>query len=156
MAASRGKLRGVSEIVSAALLVIIVVSVGAFVVARILETIGYGIHAGERQVLKTMISTRQAVAPALAYIDANNTLHVVIVTGDYPVELTALYINGSIATNCNVTSGNTTGPLEGFVVPYYSLAHIQCSLPADTKLAEVTLYHGGGGIAVFARKLTAA
>ena len=128
------------------------IGIGGFIVARILETTSYGVKAGERQILETMISSRQTIGVVLAYIDRNNVLHIIIVTGDYPVELTALYINGSLASGCTVVSNGTSGPLEGFIVPYYSLAHIQCSLPVDAKLVEAVLYHGGGSVAVLAAK----
>ena len=145
-------MHGVSELVSASLLALMVLIVGGMVVSRIISTVSYGVEAGERQVTEAMLTYRQTVSIITAYIDSSNVLHVVVATGDYPAKLDALYINNTPAAGCVVDSGGSSGPLEGFTIPYYSLAHIRCDLPAGTELVTVILYHRGGSVAALATK----
>ncbi len=147
-------LRGISEYVSAALLAIIVLGVGALVVSRIIENTYTAQQLAEQQLIKTTMESRQDLAIALAYIDDNSVLHVIIVTDNTPVKLYDIYINNTLWSNectLSLNNGQTLTP-HNIVLPYYAAATITCNLGGKS-YADVKIVYEGGEAYASAKKI---
>jgi hypothetical protein len=146
--------RGISELVSAALLVIIVVTVGTLVVSRIIESASYGAQVSQMLGLKQVISARQALAVVYAAVNhTSSTLDIIVGTGDFPVNLQAVYANETLLTNCTASWDNSTAKLTGnntVTLPPYTLARITCTLPKPG-VVQVKVYYEGGAATAIAR-----
>ncbi len=146
-ATSHGGLRGVSELVSAALLVIIVVTVGTMVVARLIETASTGVQVASQESLRQLISARQALVVVGGLLDtAAGTVRVYIGSGDFPVTLQAVYVNDE-PVSCTVSWDGEEAQLTGnntVTMPAYTLALISCPTPTTQTPLRVTVYYEGG------------
>ncbi len=149
----RQYLRGISEYISAALLAIIVLGVGALVVSRIFENAYTAQQLAERQLVKTTLETRQDLIITLAYIDSNDTLHVVIVTDNTPVKLYDVYINDtpwSSRCTLSLNNGQTLIP-HNVALPYYAAATITCN--GAGSYADVKIVYEGGEAYASAKRI---
>ncbi|ALL00793.1 hypothetical protein Pyrde_0743 [Pyrodictium delaneyi] len=147
----RQHLRGISELTSAALLALIVISIGGLVVIRVIESIQTGIQEATNQLIEAEMSLRQALGVTAAYIDSLGNLIVVLVSGDFPVKLQDVYINDTLwSSQCRAASAGRTGPIEGFVVQPYSIVVITCSVGAAS-YADVKIVYEGGSVATRAQ-----
>ena len=146
--------RGISELVSASLLALIVVIIGGIILAKMLGELNARINQISESLIEAEISLSQAVDIAIAYIDRDGNLQLVVATGDFPVKLHGLYVNSTPASSCTVslTTGET-GALEGFDIPAYSLARITCSLGPGAVAADVKLIYEGGEVHAYAQRI---
>ena len=146
--------RGISELVSASLLALIVIIVGGIIVAKMLGELNSRINQISENLVEAEMSLSQAVDIAIAYIDGNGDLQLVVAAGDFPVKLHGIYVNSTPASGCTVflTNGET-GALEGFEIPAYSLARITCSLGPDALAADVRLIYEGGEVHAYAQRI---
>ncbi|KSW12552.1 hypothetical protein CF15_07495 [Pyrodictium occultum] len=142
-----------SELLSATLLALIVISVGGFLLAKVLSTVNERMNEISQSALRAENRLHQALDIAMAYIDSSGNLQVVVASGDYPVKLQRLYVN-STSANCTVylTNGDQ-GPVEGFTVPPYSLARITCSLGSGAESADVKVVYQGGEVYAHAQRV---
>lgn len=146
--------RGISELVSATLLALIVIIIGGIIVAKMLSELNARINQISKNLVEAEMSLSQAVDIAIAYIDGNGDLQLVVATGDFPVKLYGLYVNSTLASGCTVSLTNgETGALEGFEIPAYSLARITCSLGPGAAAADVKLIYEGGEVHAYAQRI---
>ena len=147
-------LRGISEYVSAALLAIIVLGIGALVVSRIIEDTQLAAQRGEENVIETKLRSMQDLTVALAYIDTSSVLHVVVVSAEAPVNIEAIYVNNTLWNDqCSIglVNGTLLSSPPNTVLPYYAAAIINCYLPAGTTIASVKIVYGGGEVYAVAK-----
>ncbi len=150
------RLRGISEHVSAALLAIIVLGVGALVVSRIIDNTQLVAQQGEENVIETKLRSIQDLTVALAYIDANSVLHVVVVSAGAPVTIEAIYVNNTLwnkQCSARLANGTLLPPPPSTVLPYHAAAIIDCSLPPGARIASVKLVYEGGEAHAIAKKI---
>jgi len=154
LAGLTGGLRGISELVSAALLVIIVVTAGTLVVSRIIESASYGVQVSQRLGLRQVMAARQALAVVYAGVNyTSSTLNIIVGSGDFPVTLQSVYASETLLTSCKVAWDATEAQLTGnntVTIPPYTLAHIICTLPKPG-VVQVKIYYEGGAAAAIAR-----
>ena len=146
--------RGVSELTSAALLALIVLIAGGFVVSRIIALAGEAGVRAERHLVEQSLSMLRDLETALAYVDSGGTLHAVVVTGPLPIHLYSIYVNGvEITGSCTVELTNGTSlPASGKpLLPSEVVAHISCSDVAASEPVEVRIVYEGGEAVAIAR-----
>ena len=141
-------LRGVSEMVSASLLALIVLVVGGVVVASILGRLEAERQRAVETVVEKLEETRQALAPVMAY-QSGGTVYVVVASGDYPVRILSVYVDNQPGSCRLVYSNGTSVAVEGALVPPYASATLECSV-ATTGAHLVKIVYEGGSVAVLA------
>jgi len=143
-------LRAVSELVSAALLALIAISVGGLVLAWLTGYLQLGSQSLERQLVRSQLAALQEASVAAAYVDAAGVLHVYVATGPNPVRIDYVYVNGTLYdSNCSVYYDSVSEGLPGALVPGYTVAEVRCSLPSPSP-AEVRIIYGGGVLLAYA------
>ncbi len=138
-------MRGLSELVSASLLAAIALILGGLVVAHILSLLQEEQQRLQEESLRQLMLAREALASPLAYYDTNTgNLIVVVVAGDFPVTLRAVYVNDTLAQGCTVRdSTGAAAALDGYVVKPYTLAVIECPQPQASLYHVKIVYEGG-------------
>jgi len=142
-------LRGVSELVSAALLSLIVLIVGGYIVVNIIEIFEEQKSSIEKRFLDEAMRARSIIGIVASYYDDNSqNVVVVVASGDYPVKIYSVYLNNSIASNCTIklTNGEES-QLEDFSLKPYSLATIACKAPPGLYTVKIS-YEGGEATAL--------
>lgn len=143
-------MRAVSELVSAALLALIAITVGGLVLAWFTGYLQLGGQAVEKQLVRSQLAALQEASVAAAYVDSSGVLHVYIATGPNPVTINDVYVNGTLYdSNCTVYYNSTAHTLPDVVVPSYAIAEVRCSLPSPVP-AEVRIIYGGGVLLAYA------
>ncbi len=139
-------LRGISEITSAALLTLIVLIVGSFVIARILGALEHGLSEAQGKIVRIEQEMGSTLVVMAAYKPTDTSVKVVLVSGEYPVKLLAVYVNDELWTaNCLVDGS----PVNGYMVAPDTLAVLECSgVPSGT--VSVKIVYEGGEVAAFA------
>ena len=140
------RLRSVSELVSAALLGLIAITIGGFVVALLVSQLSQQQSMIQEQLVKNIFETRQEVSIAFAYVSGTNVV-AVAVTGDTPTSIDAVYIDGQLAS-CTLSLTNGTTISLGSRIPPYTAVVIRC--PVSTTGAHVVriVYPGGSTTAL--------
>ncbi len=136
------RLRAVSELVSASLLVLIAITVGSIVALMILGNLQSGLQSLSQENLRAEIEAKEALSIDAAYIDPNGVLHVVVSTGGFPVTLQAVYINNTL-WSCTAGYDAVSGPVQGFTIPPYTLAVVSCNVGLPP-IAYVKIVYPGG------------
>lgn len=140
------KVRGVSELTSAALIALIVLVVGGFAVSKIVGMLSSQKQDISREVVRQLEQARAALSSPFAYYsDSLGKLYVAVATGDYPVKPYAVYVNDTPATSSCIirdSSGNTYS-IGDYTIPPYSIAVIECSVPSGSFYRVTVLYYGG-------------
>ena len=140
------KLRSVSELVSAALLGLIAITVGGFVVALLVNQLSQQQSMSQEQLVKSVFETRQDISIAFAYVSGSNVV-AVAVTGDTPTRIDAVYVDEQLAS-CTLSLTNSTTVPIGSSIPPYTAVIIRC--PVSTTGAHVVriVYPGGSTTAL--------
>ena len=150
--AARGRsaaLRAVSELVSAALLALIAITVGGFVVAMLVNNLVQQQGRLQEEIVRNIYATRQAIGIVLARVDNTGRVEVVIATGDTPTPIQAVYINGTPA-DCNITLTNGDTVAYGAPIPPYTAAVIRCTPPSGAGPHVVRIVYPGGAVTALA------
>ena len=146
----RSAVRAISELVSAALLALIAITVGGLVLAWFTGYLQLGSQSVERQLVRSQLAALQEASVAAAYVDSSGVLHVYVATGPNPVTINSVYVNGTLYnSNCTVYYDSASEALPDARVPGYALAEIRCSLPSPAP-AEVRIIYGGGVLVAYA------
>lgn len=139
------RVRGVSELTSAALLALIVLVVGGFVVSHILSILEYGYSETQNRILGISQEIEKTLTVMAAYKPADSIVRVVLASGGYPVRLDAVYVNEILWTDACTVDGS---PVKGFVVGPDSIVVLECtSTPSGTVSVKVA-YDGGDVVAL--------
>ncbi|MET1101607.1 MAG: hypothetical protein ABWW69_03920 [Pyrodictiaceae archaeon] len=140
-------MRGLSPYVSAILLTLIVLVVGGMIVANTISIAGQRYQDIERRVLEIEHTSRQDLGLLASYIDSQNNLRIYLATGDYPVKILAVYVDGVLYTSkCSFYTGNTTSIVEcspPCLAPAYTMVIIKCSGVAKDIVSYRVVYEGG-------------
>lgn len=144
-------LRGISELVAAALLALIAVTAGALVLMKATSYMQFEYQTLRNRLMRSELSAAQVARVAAAYVDSTNKLHVFIITGLNPVTINDVYINGTLYDDRCIVSygGSTTGSLPNALVPAYTIVHLQCSLQSPGAVV-VKIVYGGGSLVAYA------
>ncbi len=139
------RLRGISEITSAAILTLIVLIVGGFVVARILGVLEHGLSEAQNRISMIEREMGSTLAVMAAYKPSDTIARVILVSGEYPVKLTAVYVNDELwAANCLVDGS----PVDGYTMGPETVAVLECTgVPLGTVSVKV-VYEGGEVVAL--------
>jgi len=143
-------LRAVSELVSAALLALIAVAVGGAVVALLLNQLVQQRAILQEEVARNIFATRQAVGIVLARVDpATGDVEAVVVTGDTPTKIEAVYIDERQA-QCSITLTDGTPLPPGGRIPPYTAVLLTCTPPAGAQPPYLVriVYPGGAATAL--------
>ena len=129
-------MRAISELTSAALLTIIVISIGGIVLASVLSYI----DSKEQELRQNIVEEEIRVSESLALLDYfYNGTHTIIYVGSasFPVKIYAVYIN-STPQNCVALYNGTSYSLP-FTMKPLSVAEIVCPSHGVFKI----IYDGG-------------
>ena len=139
-------LRGISELISASLLALIVVVIGGAITATIIQHITATRQLVEHEFRDSILKARQELEITIAYIDGNNII-AIIATDNMPVKLNDVYINGTPVTrNCTLSlnNGETITDIRGYIIPYYTAATLRCIMPHPARYARLLIVYDGG------------
>ena len=91
--------RGISELVAAVILLAVVIAAGGMLLATAYRHFAAASNALVRESLYVKRSARSRAAVVAAKLLANGTLHIVVSTGRFPVQLLAVYVNSTLCLN---------------------------------------------------------
>ena len=140
------RLRGVSELVSASLLALIVVIIGGAITVTIMQHIAITRQLAEQEFENSIFKARQELEITISYIDGNDII-AIVATDNMPVKLNDVYINGSLATrNCTLSlnNGETVTNIRDYIIPYYAAATLRCTMPHPAQYARLLIVYEGG------------
>ncbi|NPA97605.1 MAG: hypothetical protein GXO32_08400 [Crenarchaeota archaeon] len=147
--------KGVSPLVSAIILTLIVLGVGAYIVAYAITSFNSMVQRIKFSNQRVLYQVSQDLAILAAYINSSalpTKLYVLAATGGSPAKLLAIYVdNQPYNSQCLVSVDGSTPtliPKEGIYIPPQSFVSITC--PAPGKTATVTLVYEGGEVTVHA------
>ena len=143
--------KGVSPLVSSIILTLIVLGIGAYIVAYAITSFNSMTQQIESSSQRTLYQASQDLAILAAYINSSvlpTKLYVLAATGGSPANLLAIYVNGKLYNSqCLVSVDGSTPtliPSKGLYIPPRSFISITC--PAPGKSAVVTLVYEGGEV----------
>jgi len=149
-----GFMKGVSPLVSSLILVLVVLGVGAYVVAYAIATLDRVKQEFSSSLAREVSEESHDLGILATYINGS-TLYVLLATGDTPAVLQGVYVNGSEYTPMCLVEVNgvskTVG--SGLYVPSNSFIAIQCPLPPGSSCAVVRVVYDGGWVVGIARAI---
>ncbi len=150
--------RGVSPLVSAVIMTLIVLGVGAYVVAYAITNFHSIAQRISYSSQRALLEMSQDIAVLAAYINSSlspTKLYVLLATGGSPAKILAIYVNdepyNSLCLFSVDGSTPTTISSSGIYVPPRSFVSIEC--PAPGTYAKVTIVYEGGEVTVYAKAI---
>lgn len=136
---------GISAYVSNIILVMIVLGALVLVYTQFNAVMSLSDAILSQRLLESEVSMNSLVVVTAAYIDAEDSLHVILSSGAYPATVYGIYVNESLLGNC---------PAGGHVsLRPYDVAEVVCKLPQEVLVGDVKISYSGGLIEVFASKI---
>lgn len=142
---ARRRSRGLSEVVSALLLALVVVSLGAVVAFRYYESWSKAKIGGEAAAERAKLAASEAVVAPLYchYNVTSKKLVLVVAAGPSGAEVSSVYVNGALAYEAG-PGGSLL--LEGGKVSALEVSAPNLALKPGDKI-EVLIYTRGGNVA---------
>ena len=135
--------RGQSTYVSAILLTLVVVVVGALLLSHFLGLISLRQQELTRQQIGLEIRSKEDLGCMGSYIDSSGNLIIILSTGDFPVDLDGVYVNNTRA-DCQAYFRGSWNTIPASI-PSRVLAVVKCPL-AEAQFVEINIVYGGGRI----------
>jgi len=140
-------MRAISELVSAALLALIAITVGGLVVSLLVNSLAQQRSQLQDELVKQLYGSRQAIGIVLAYVAPDGYIHIVAATGDTPSTINAVYVNGEKA-DCTLKLTNGTAISYGAGIPPYTSVVAECSPVGSPPYIVRLVYPGGSAVAL--------
>ncbi len=141
---SRSRL-GVSEYVSAVILVIIVLGALVLIYAHFNAVISLSESLFSKSLAEYSVSMRSLMVITASYVGGDGVLHVIVSVGEYPVEVYGIYADDVLLEGC---------PSEGFrSLRPYDVVEIVCKLPQPQGVVRVKISYSGGLVEVLASEI---
>ncbi|MEM4032880.1 MAG: hypothetical protein QW417_00745 [Zestosphaera sp.] len=140
----RSKL-GVSEYISAIILVVIVLGALTLVYAHFNAVMSLSEALFSRSLTEYSVNLRSLLVVTATYVSSEDVLHVVVATGEYPVEIYGVYVDEVLLEDC---------PTHEFkILRPYDVVEIACRLPEASEVIRVKISYNGGLIEVLSSKV---
>jgi hypothetical protein len=138
--------RGVSELVSAALLALIAITVGGLVVVLLVNQLNQQQGILQELLTRNLYQSRQVVAIVYASTQGDR-VEAVAVTGDTTTEINAVYIDG-VNASCTLSLTNGTRILLNTPIQPYTAVVITCPVFGTGPHLVRIAYPGGSTTAL--------
>ena len=137
---------GISEVVSAMIMLLIVVIFGVALYLNLTYTTALNQQIIERQLLEEEIRTREVISVLLVLGYSNETVNIVVAVGSYPTSILSIYVNGTLAQ----LPEDMPETLEPFRV--YEIRGIIVDIPMEANdTIYVRVVYGGGYVDVWGK-----
>lgn len=136
---------GVSEYISAIILVIIVLGALTIIYFHFNAVMSLSEALFSRSLTEYSVNLRSLLVVTATYVSNESILHIIVATGEYPVEVYGIYVNESLLEECPRNEFKTLRP--------YDLVEITCKLPVTTEVARVKISYNGGLIEVLSSRI---
>lgn len=93
--------KGISEVVSSMLMLLIVVAIGVFVVVNLAYTYSLNQQVTSQKIVEEEVASRQDLTILLVSGRVDGTVYVVVASGNWPVEVHAVYVNNTLVREYN-------------------------------------------------------
>jgi len=136
---------GVSEYVSAVILVIIVLGALALIYTYFNAVISLSESLFSKSFTEYSVSMRSLLVVTASYVSGDGVLHVIVSVGEYPVGVYGVYVDDVLLEGC---------PGDGFSsLRPYDVVEIACKLPQPQDVVRVKISYSGGLVEVLASKI---
>ncbi|MET1128206.1 MAG: hypothetical protein ABWW70_02705 [Thermoproteota archaeon] len=126
--------------VSVAILALVVITVGGFIASLVYGRVSASAAEIRERALEVQLSSEQALSVLAAYRNSTHAI-VAVFTGDTPIEVLAVYVNGAPAPECKAKlSGGEEGAAEGFEIPENAICVIECPLSGSPPYTVKIVY----------------
>jgi hypothetical protein len=106
----------------------VVITVGGFIASLVYERVSASAAEIRERALEVQLSSEQVLSVLAAYRNSTRII-VAVSTGDVPIKVLAVYVNGVPAPGCRAKlSDGGEGAAEGFEIPEDSVCIIECPL----------------------------
>lgn len=140
----RGK-SGVSEYVSAVILVVIVLGALTLIYAHFNAVMSLSEALFSESLIRYSIDIRSLLVVTATHVSNDGILHLIVATGEYPVEIYGVYVDDVLLEGCP--------PLEFKTLRPYDVVEISCRLPETPEVVRVKISYNGGLIEVLSSKI---
>lgn len=137
-------MKGVSEYVSALLLMLIVLGGGVIIYLTFTSSLTSERQGLERSFIETRIAVSQNLVVSAAYINYTGDLVVIIVSDHFPVRLWNVYVNDTLYTSsCTISVESSSSSVYRYVLPPYSIGVLKCPVSGSGSVYFRITYDGG-------------
>ncbi len=137
-------MKGISEYVSALLLMLIVLGAGAIIYLTFTSTLTSEKQGIEKSFIESRIAMSQNLVVSAAFINSTGNLVVVLVSDNTHVRLWNVYINDTLYTDsCTITVDSTPSSVYQYVLPPYSVGVLKCPVGNSGSVYFRITYDGG-------------
>lgn len=136
---------GISEYVSAIILVVIVLGALTLIYAHFNAVMSLSEAIFSKSLTEYSVNLRSLLVVTATYVDDESILHVIIATGEYPVKVYGIYVNDVLLEGCPESRFEVLRP--------YDVIEIACRLPEFQEVVRVKISYNGGLIEVLSSKI---
>lgn len=136
---------GVSEYISAVILVIIVLGALTLIYAHFNAVMSLSEALFSESLIKYSIDIRSLLVVTATHVSNDGVLHIIVATGEYPVEIYSVYVDDVLLEGCPPPEFKTLRP--------YDVVEILCRLPETPEVVRVKISYNGGLIEVLSSKI---
>ena len=133
--------KGISEIVAALLILLIIISVGVSVYLYMMSRVLTYQQTLSQRLISEEIKTREylTILYVLGY-SSNRTITIILVTGNWPVNLVSIYVNNTLAYDFISSGSSRTLPPQNVTI-----LHIPSPITLNSNsIIEVKVIYEGG------------
>mgnify|MGYP001626339688 FL=1 len=136
---------GISEYISAMILVIIVLGALTLIYAHFNAVMSLSEDIFSKSLTEYSVNLRSLLVITATYVSNESVLHVIVATGEYPVEVYGVYVNDVLLEGCPGSESKTLRP--------YDVVEIVCGLSSSSEVTRVKISYSGGLVEVLSSKV---
>lgn len=136
---------GVSEYISAIILVVIVLGTLTLIYAHFNAVMSLSEALFSKSFTEYSVNLRSLLVVTATYVSNESVLHVIVATGEYPVKIYGVYVDDVLLEECPADEFKTLRP--------YDVVEIACKLPEGPEVVRVKISYNGGLIEVLSSKI---
>lgn len=136
---------GVSEYISAIILVVIVLGALTLIYAHFNAVMSLSEALFSKSLTEYSVNLRSLLVATATYVSNESVLHVIVATGEYPVKIYGVYVDDVLLEGCPADEFKTLRP--------YDVVEIACKLPESVEVVRVKISYNGGLIEVLSSKI---
>lgn len=137
-------MKGISEYVSALLLMLIVLGAGTIIYVTFNSVLASEKQGLDKSLIESQIAMGQNLVVSAAYINYTGNLVVIVVSDHFPVRLWNVYLNDTLYTNsCTIVVDSSPSPVYQYVLPPYSVGVLKCPVGSSDSVYFRITYDGG-------------